>query len=398
MPYLLSEDFVRNRVAKLMTGRDERFFRDSKLTGYLLRVRRAAADSTFLTEWFIEQPVPGKRNPRKIGIGDYPTFPADKAREQAQTMLQAIKRGDDPAAERAAKKALPVWEDLVAAFRAKHLPKKEPSTAKRYNGVINRILTPALKGKRVADITTAMIAGFYAARASTPADATNALRVLSKMMNFAIGEGMRTTNPVKGIERYADKTRDRWLDERDLPKFLAALAKKAGPVADLIRFLAVTGWRVSDARLLDWSQVNLKDLTVALQDSATKKRVRVLSADAAMLIDRQPGRVGAVFSRHAGRPIDYHHVLDRLADLCNAAQIERITPHVLRHSAATWAAIHGSDLVELRDAFGWRSFVMPNRYIKQSDSIARRGAERVASAINVLDKPVATTARIAAKR
>ena len=53
MPYLLSEDFVRNRVAKLMTGRDERFFRDSKLTGYLLRVRRAAADSTFLTEWFI---------------------------------------------------------------------------------------------------------------------------------------------------------------------------------------------------------------------------------------------------------------------------------------------------------------------------------------------------------
>ena len=68
--------------------------------------------------------MPGKRNPRKIGIGDYPTFPADKAREQAQTMLQAIKRGDDPAAERAAKKALPVWEDLVAAFRAKHLPKK----------------------------------------------------------------------------------------------------------------------------------------------------------------------------------------------------------------------------------------------------------------------------------
>ena len=49
-----------------------------------------------------------------------------------------------------------------------------------------------------------MIAGFYARRADTPADATNALRVLSKMMNFAIGEGMRTTNPVKGIERYAD--------------------------------------------------------------------------------------------------------------------------------------------------------------------------------------------------
>jgi hypothetical protein len=130
MPYLLSEDFVRNRLGRLMAGRDERFFRDSKLTGFLLRVRRAAEGDTLLRTWFIEQPVPGKTNPRKVIIGDYPTFPADKARDQAQSMLQAVKRGDDPAAERAAKKAAPVWNDLVAIFRSKFLPKKKPSTRK----------------------------------------------------------------------------------------------------------------------------------------------------------------------------------------------------------------------------------------------------------------------------
>ena len=113
------------------------FFRDSKLTGFLLRVRRTAEGGTLLPTWFIEQPVPGKKNPRKIIIGDYPTFPADKAREQAQSMLQAVKRGDDPAAERAAKKAAPTWEDLVAAFRGKFLPKKKASTRKRYNSVID---------------------------------------------------------------------------------------------------------------------------------------------------------------------------------------------------------------------------------------------------------------------
>ena len=66
------------------------------------------------------------------------------------------------------------------AFRAKHLPKKKPSTVKRYNGVIDRVLTPALKNKRVADITTAMVAAFYARRADTPADANNSLRTLCK--------------------------------------------------------------------------------------------------------------------------------------------------------------------------------------------------------------------------
>ena len=44
-------------------------------------------------------------------------------------MLRAIQNGDDPKAERAAKKALPKWEDLLAAFRAKYLPKKKPGTA-----------------------------------------------------------------------------------------------------------------------------------------------------------------------------------------------------------------------------------------------------------------------------
>ena len=113
-------------------------------------------------------------------------------------MLQAIRRGDDPTAEREAKKALPLWEDLVAAFRAKHLPKKKPSTVKRYEGVIGRVLTPALKKKRVVDITTAMISAAYARKSGVQAEANNALRVLSKMMTFAIGEGMRTTQPGEG--------------------------------------------------------------------------------------------------------------------------------------------------------------------------------------------------------
>ena len=100
MPYLLSEDFVRNKLGRLMTGRDERLLRDSKLTGFALRVRHAADGSTFTKDWFALQPVPGKSNPKKIPIGNHPTFNAEMAREQAQTMLQAVKRGDDPVAER----------------------------------------------------------------------------------------------------------------------------------------------------------------------------------------------------------------------------------------------------------------------------------------------------------
>ena len=170
---------------------------------------------------------------------------------------------------------------------------------------------------------------------------------------------------------------------------MAAFASETDACGDLIRFLCITGWRVTDARRLDWSQVDLKNLEVDLQDSATKKRARVLSADAAMLIDRQHGRVGAVFSRHLGKPLSYTYLRDRLSGVCEAAGIPPITPHVFRHSAATWASIHGADLIELRDAFAWRSLAMPNKYIKVATTVARRGAERVAGAINIFDKPAA---------
>jgi integrase len=401
MPYLLSEDFVRNRLGRLMAGRDERFFRDSKLTGFLLRVRRAAEGNTLLRTWFIEQPTPGKTNPRKVIIGDYPTFPADKARDQAQSMLQAVKRGDDPAAERAAKKTAPTWDDLVAAFRSKFLPKKKSSTCKRYNGVIDRILTPALKRSRVADISTPMVAAMYARRANTPADANNAMRTLSKMMSFAIGEGMRQDriNPCKGIERFRNRERERWIDEKEMPLFVAELARApVDPVHDLLRFLTITGWRVSDARLLDWSAVDLKKLEVRLEDSATKGRPTMLSSDAAALIDRQLGRAGTVFSNRAGQPVDYGYLRDTLAALLKGAGIrsekrasdgvlERVTPHTLRHTAASWSALGGADPFELRDTFAWKTLAMTNKYVKVAETRARRGVERVAAAINIHSRP-----------
>jgi integrase len=414
MPYLLSEDLIRNKLGRLMAGRDERLFRDTKLTGFALRVRRAADGTTFTKDWFALQPQPGKTNPKKIPIGNHPTFGADKARAEAQGMLQAVKRGDDPAAERVAKKAQPRWEDLLAAFRAKFLPKKKPSTVKRYVGVIDRILTPAFKGRRVSDITTPMIATMYARRAHVPADANNGLRTLSKMMSFAIGEGMRPDkiNPCKGIERYKGRERERWLDEKELPPYVAALAKApADPVHDLLRFITVNGWRVSDARLLDWSQVDLKTLSVHLEDSATKGRPTALSTDAAALIARQPGRVGAVFSNTGGdRPTDYVKLREALAAVLLAARIksekpasdgviEKVTPHTLRHTAASWSALGGADPFELRDTFAWKTLAMAGRYVKRADTRARRGVERLAGAINLNGKPSAEITSIkAAKR
>jgi integrase len=287
-----------------------------------------------------------------------------------------------------------------------HLPQQVPTEEETfdpqtYNGVIDRILTPAFKRCRIADISTPMVTAMYARRADTPADANNAMRTLSKIMSFAIGEGMRhdRINPCRGIERFKSRERERWIDEKEMPLFVAALATApVDPVHDLLRFLTITGWRVSDARLLDWSVVDLKKLEVHLEDSVTKGRPTVLSTDAAALIDRQPGRAGAVFSNRAGQPVDYGYLRETLAAVLNKAGIrsekrasdgvvERVTPHTLRHTAASWASLGGADPFELRDTFAWKTLAMANKYVKVAETRARRGVERVAATINIHRRP-----------
>ncbi|TIS16353.1 MAG: hypothetical protein E5X07_35605 [Mesorhizobium sp.] len=80
--------------------------------------------------------------------------------------------------------------------------------------------------------------------------------------------------------------------------------------------------------------------------------------------------------------------------MCTAAGIDQITPHGLRHTAATWAAVSGAEAHELREAFGWKTLAMTNRYVSKAESLGRRGAQRAADAMNVLQKPVADVKEI----
>ena len=387
--YHITDNFIARKLPVLLGDKSERSFRNSKLTGFLVRGRRLA-DSSIAIAYFAGWYTDNGRKWNKISVGDGAKYTADEAREEARRKLQAVAAGDDPKAVRARKQALPLFEDLLADFREEHLSEKEPATVKDYEGRIRRILLPSFTGMRVADIAPAMVDALRRKHRRNKTDLNRALAVGSKMMALAIRKGWRADNPFKGIQRFTEKAREHWLDEHDLPPFLDALGDINTPVGELIRFLAVSGWRVSKARLLRWDQVDLKRLTVNLGDTATKKSATVLSADAAALIDRQAGRLGYVFSNTRGRqPVDYRMILSTLRSICEQAQIRPITPHVLRHTAASWAAINGASAHELRQGFGWKTLSMTNRYVGLSESLARAGAEKAASAINVLGKPKA---------
>lgn len=393
---LISEDFVRRAV--LPDGRNDVIHRDRKLTGFQLRLRRKAGGNVSRS-YQVEYEAPAGAGSRKrlvAVIGDASVFTAVQARVEATEMLRAVERGDDPKAIKRGKIEAPTWEALVEDFDSDHIADKAPGSRKDYRGRIRRNLTPFFKGMKVADITSDSVASFKRKKRANPIDANRSIAVLSIMMNFAKARGWRSgDNPCEAVKRNREQPREDWLDEIDLPKFLAALqARDGSDVHELVRFLLISGWRVSEARLLRWEELDLPRLAARIE-TKTGPQVRQLSSDAAVVIDRQKHRLGFVFSGRSGRdPIAYARVLEALADLCREAGIKRVTPHVLRHSAATWAAVNGAELLELRQAFGWSGLAMPNRYVSKAAALGRQGAQKAADAMNVLGKPTAEIRQI----
>jgi integrase len=136
-------------------------------------------------------------------------------------------------------------------------------------------------------------------------------------------------------------------------------------------------------------------MLVRLPDSKVGAIDRPLSADAATIIDRQAHRSGFIFSTGDGRhPVDYKLTRKTLADICKKAGVAALTPHGLRHTFATWAALAGASAHELREAGGWRTLAMTNRYVSRAETLGRAGAEKAAGAINIFAKPSANVVKI----
>jgi integrase len=326
----------------------------------------------------------GTRKRRKVTVGDYPTFSTDAARAEAQKMLQAHASGDDPAAQRKAKREAPTFDDLADTFIAQYLPSKRPRTAADYRERIDRRLRPEFGRTKVAAIDARAVREFVRAGSDRPTDTNRALAVLSSMMAFAVEEELRPDNPCRGIRRYKEAARDAWIDELDMPRYLEALSAVKGPHGDLLRFLTITGWRISEARELTWDMLDLRRLVANLPDTKTGQQDRQLSADAVTIISGQKHRSGYVFSKTGRQMLDYKHCGHILSDVCTAAGIKRVTLHALRHSAATWSAMAGASAFELRETIGWSSLAMANRYVSKAERLGRRGVERAAEAIDVL--------------
>ncbi|GLI92982.1 integrase [Methylocystis echinoides] len=352
----------------------------------------------------------GRQRWQTIGRHGAPWTP-DMARAEARRILAEVAKGSDPAGEKQeARKAETVAElcdAYIAAAEAGRVltrrKKKKESTLTTDRGRVERHIKPLLGRLKVRAVNRndierfrdAVTQGATAIRVKTgrhgfarvtggAGTATRTLALLGVIFTFGVRQGLRTDNPVHGVETHGYNKRERRLSAEEyaaLGEALRSAPDTAWPIAiHAARFLAVTGWRRGEMLGLRWSEVDLVTRTARLSDTKTGASMRPLSHAACDILRDLPRLGNLVFPSSAGtdKPMaGFHKVWLRVA--AKAGLPGDVTPHVLRHSFASIAADLEYSELTIAALIGHRKGSVTSRYTHHADAVLLAAADAVAN-------------------
>jgi integrase len=355
----------------------------------------------------------GRQRWHKIGRHGAPWTP-EKAREEAVRILGNVAEGADPAAEKRAIRKASTVAELCDAYLAdaeagrvltRSKEPKKASTLAVDKGRVERHIKPLLGGLAVASVTRDDVERFLhdvaegrtAGKAKTAKKrglarvtggrtaATRAVGLLGAVFTYAVRRRMRADNPVHGVERFADRERNRRLSDDEYAALGDALRKAEAsrlwpPGIAAARFLALTGWRTGEAAGLRWAEVDLARRTVRLSDTKSGISLRPLSHTACDALKSLPRLAGErVFSATRGGPETTLHFKKFWPRIAKAACLPTdVTPHVLRHSFVSLAADLGYSEPTIAALVGHKGRSVTSRYVHSADAVLLAAADAVA--------------------
>jgi integrase len=223
-------------------------------------------------------------------------------------------------------------------------------------------------------------------------NANRCLEVLSKAMNLAELWELRPqgSNPCARLSGNSERKRRRYLTREELQRLLAALdrfgiTRVRWRFAQLIRLLLLTGCRVSEIKDARWEWVQGSVLVVPADCHKTgadgsDRRVQ-LPPQALQVLEELRAKSNSEWIIQGdgdGHLIGYHRMW---AQLLEAAKIENLRVHDLRHSFASLGLSAGLSLPQIGGLLGHASPQTTQRYAHLMDEAAAGMAAKVAALI-----------------
>lgn len=369
-------------VDKMPTPRSETLFWDETLPGFGLRVKANGTKS-----YVVQYRTRASGKSRRKTLGKHgPLLSFNEAKKLATALLSDVLRGADPVADAAKIRNSPTIADLAVQYYETHArPKKRKKSAANDRSMLDRLILPRLGSQKVSEVAYKDVQTFHNTLKDTPYQANRVLALLSKMFELSIRWGMRGDNPTRGIEKFYEEKRHRWLSESELTRLGEALDRHRNQkAANAIRLQLLTGARIGEVLSSKWSDFDLERGVWTKPSHHTKQKrtehLPLAKAAVALLKRVQKTQKDDVELVFPGRAKDKPIVdLKKFwKSLLADADIQDYRIHDNRHTHASQLVSSGMSLAIVGRLLGHTNPVTTQRYSHISDDPLRAAAEVMA--------------------
>lgn len=349
--------------------------------------------------------------PERIRIGRWPEMTVEQARDEAAKINGTVAAGENPNDKRRLNRKSPTLgevyqEFLEAPTRTRAKRAKSPATVAGYEQQWRACLAP-WEDRKLASLSRHEIERLHNDLGTTSGhySANRVLALVKALFNHAIDQGYFASNPAVRLRPFEERSRDRFLQADELPRFWKAVdAEPSEKIRDFVRLSLFTGQRRSNVLSMRWDDVNLERAvwSIPRQKGGKPHEVPLPQPALEILRRRLVGRAtsGPANPDDPDKRLPSEFVFPGLhgeghlkepmrqwRSILENAGIDNLRIHDLRRSLGSWQTITGTNEKTVGRTLGHTDPAATAVYARVDLTAVRQSMETATAAILAATKP-----------
>jgi integrase len=304
---------------------------------------------------------------QRITLGRWPGLGLSDARKAAKRIHGEVAAGEDPVARRkAARQRAETCDDLWPTYLGRI--KRKNRTWKRDEHRWQTYIAPAIGRMPLTSVKTSDCQKIIdRAGAKYPVGANRLAALLGAFFAFALKSERIVRNPGRGLSRYPEQPRDRFLSGEELRKFLSGCETAPQPWGDFFSLLLWTGARKGAVMAMGWSDVDLEGAVWRIPAVVAKNKqvaaVPLVPPALDVLRRRLAFRDNCPWVFPATSKTGHvAHAAKAWSSLTKTTGLTGLRPHDLRRTIGSWLAAAGASSFVIQKALTHQSAASAKAY------------------------------------
>lgn len=283
----------------------------------------------------------------------------EQASNAAYKLMNEISDGINPNKEKKKLREEMLFKDLFEKYINEYAKNRKLSW-KTDLGYYDRYLAN-LNSKRISDITTQDIeklhnkikesGGLYASNRT--------LSLLTKVYNKAKDWGWHGNNPCQGVKKFKEKSRERFIQGDEIPKFFESLNNEPNETfRDFFYICLLTGARRNNVQCMQWNEINFDRSEWKIKETKNGEAHTIpLALQAIDILKTRYSfrRNNWVFPSPTSKSGHIEEPKRAWKNLLKRAEIQDLRIHDLRRTLGSWQAATGANSYIIGKSLGHKT-------------------------------------------